>query len=485
MSSTAAYRAHSRDDRRTADPAARVSRFLTSHPSIDYILPLVCLLVCVLWSCRLPVEQAPDEYMRLPIPFYILEHGKLPLGTDLEVRNPWWGTSYAFTPYGASLLSFAFMRIVSFITTSEGMLIVAARLPSALFMAATVLLCEKIGKRVFSSPLSPYCMALFVGLLPQMVFLGSYLNQDAMEVFATALIVYAWLLGAEHAWDIPRCLLLAVALGVCALSYYFAYIYLLASVAVYFATARHAVVSDRLTTGRMWRRALLITLVALAVGGWFFARNYFLYDGDLLGRATSTAMSEKYAIAWLKPSANTSVRDKGMALIDMVISTDDGGWLDHTVKSFIGCFGYMTTWLSPKVYLAYKVVIGVPFLLLPVHLVRGTAYEGRAAIRVALIVCAIVVFGLAAYYSWAVDYQPQGRYVMGALMPLALGVASGMDTVGSGLYVTGRAARGLRMAGLFALALFLVSYVALFGFVAMNWIVPEHLGGILSGGPWR
>lgn len=472
-------------DGREASPAGSLAAFLARHRYVDYVIPFLTLALCLLWSTRLPIDHAPDEYMRLPIPFYIFEHGKLPIGTDPEIRNPWWGTSYAFTPYGASLLSFVFMRLVSLVTMSEEALIVAARFPSALFMAGTTLLCEKIGKRVFDSPLAPYCLALFVGLLPQVVFLGSYLNQDAMEVFATALIIHAWLVGIERRWDVPSCLLLAIGLGVCALSYYFTYIYLLASVAVYFATARRALGANEMTRRQLWGHAVLITVVALAVGGWFFARNYLLYDGDLFGRATSSAMSEQYAVDWLKPSVKSTLRSSGVSPLELVRNVSDGSWLDQTVKSFIGCFGYMTTWLSPKVYLAYRGAIAACAIVAPIHLVRGRRYDGRAAVRCALAVCGLVVFAFAVYYSWASDYQPQGRYLMGALLPLALVVGSGMDAVGSGLYLQEGAGRALRKAGTAALILFAVAYVALFCFVAVHWIVPEHIGGILAGGPWR
>lgn len=465
--------------------AGSLEAFLARHRCVDYVIPLVTLALCLLWSTRLPVDHAPDEYMRLPIPFYVFEHGKLPIGTDPEIRNPWWGTSYAFTPYGASLLSFVFMRLVSLVTMSEEALIVAARFPSALFMAGAVLLCEKIGKKVFDSPLTPYCLALFVGLLPQAVFLGSYLNQDAIEVFATALIVYAWLVGIERRWDVPSCLLLAVGLGVCALSYYFAYIYLLASVAVYFATAHRVVASGEMTKGRLWSHAALITMVALAVGGWFFARNYLLYDGDLFGRATSSALSEQYAIDWLKPSVKTTLRDRGVSPLELVRSISEGSWLDQTIKSFIGCFGYMTTWLSPKVYLAYQGTIVACAVLAPIHLIGGRRYDGCVAIRCALVLCGLVVFAFAVYYSWASDYQPQGRYLMGALIPLAMLVASGMDAVGNGLYLRERLGDALKKTGTATLVLFMVAYVALFGFVAAHWIVPDHFGGILSNGPWR
>ena len=123
-------------------------------------------------------------------------------------------------------------------------------------------------------------------------------------------------------------------------------------------------------------------------------------------------------------------------------------------------------------------------LLSPLHLLRRDGrYEHKGVVRITLLVCAVVVFCFHVYYSWTVDYQPQGRYLMGALIPLALLVASGFDAVGCGFYTKGRAGDSLRKVGETLLLIFLVAYLALFIYVVVRVLIPANcLVGLYSGG---
>ena len=440
---------------------------------VDLLLPAVCLVICLWWASCLPVGQAPDEAMRTPVPLYVLEHGELPLGSAPEIRNEIWGTSYGYTPYGASLLSVVFGWVAQALGAGEEGVLFALRIPSCLFVAAAVLVCEKIGRKVFSSSVAAYSLGLFVGFLPQVVFLGSYLNQDSMTIFSTALVLYLWLVGIERCWDLRSSALLGAALGVCALSYYFAYGYILLSIVVYVASGARMVREGRAATRSLVLHALLVFAVAMAVGGWFFVRNFILYDGDLFGRTASSALAEKYAQSGFKPSEHWTHRYAGTGVLEMA----SGRWLVDTAKSFIGVFGYSSEFLSNKLYLAYGLVLLVCLALSPVYLVRGRAFDRKALVVCSLLVCGLIVVGLDVYYSWAVDYQPQGRYLMGALVPLMLLAAGGVDAAACGLYRSEEAAGTLLRRAAPAVP---VVYALLFAYVLVNYIVPRLTGGLLA-----
>ena len=437
----------------------------------DLVLPAICLAICLWWASCLPVGQAPDEAMRTPIPFYVLDHGSLPLGSDPEIRNEIWGSSYGYTPYGTSLLSILFGWVARLLGAGQEGMIFAFRIPSCLFVAAAVLVCEKIGRRVFSSSVAAYGLALFVGFLPQVTFLGSYLNQDSMTIFATALVLHCWLVGIERRWDLAGSAALGAALGVCALSYYFAYGYILLSVVVYVVSGARMAREGRADPRALALHALLVFAVAMAVGGWFFVRNLIIYDGDLFGRTASSVLAEQYAQPGFKPSEHWTPQIGGTGVIEMVL----GDWLVTTAKSFVGVFAYMNEYLSNKLYVAYGLVLLACLLASPLYLARGERFEGKALVIASLLVCALIVVGLDVYYSWAVDYQPQGRYLMGALVPLMLLAAAGLDALASGLYREG----GRLVTALSRVAPAIpAGYALLFAYVLVNYIVPRLTGGI-------
>ncbi len=45
----------------------------------------------------------------------------------------------------------------------------------------------------------------------------------------------------------------------------------------------------------MFKRGLLITAVVAVLAGWWFVRNYIIYDGDFLARKTMHEYAIKYA----------------------------------------------------------------------------------------------------------------------------------------------------------------------------------------------
>ena len=80
----------------------QIKNILSDRSRIYFIFELAFLagifFFCVHWAHLLPLDAGPDEKMRYDIPMYIYEHGKLPHGGDPSIRNPIWGTSYAFLP---------------------------------------------------------------------------------------------------------------------------------------------------------------------------------------------------------------------------------------------------------------------------------------------------------------------------------------------------------------------------------------------------
>lgn len=225
-------------------------------------------------SIFLKTEHAPDEAMRMLIPQYIVSHHALPNGMEEAVRHPLWGFSYALYPYLTALISSVFMGIASLFTGNAAVLLTAARLTSVLSGTGTLIVVFLIGEELFERRESALLGGIFVSFLPQFVFLSCYVNNDSFAIFTVALIIYFWIRGMKSAFCQKDCIGLGAGCGLCALSYYNAYAYLLCSILLFFALMMHF----KKPAKEIFAKALLIFAIAFLIGGWFFIRNAVIHE---------------------------------------------------------------------------------------------------------------------------------------------------------------------------------------------------------------
>jgi hypothetical protein len=424
--------------------------------SVERVLTVVFIVGCFVlyasWAWVIPFGTAPDESMRYVLVRYLSEHGSIPVGTDPAIRDPIWGTSYAFEPILAPLVA-AFLRsMAGLFTTDARTLLWAARFASVIFGTGTVAICILISRRLFVGVWRWFFVVL-IALLPQFAFLSSYLNSDSLGLFSTALIIYAWLRGLRDGWGTANALLLGVGISVCLLSYFTAYGFVLLSVVVYVADRirrwRHTPVDER----RRYRRETLVQVatigaVVLLLAGWWFVRNAYLYDGDFLGLRTSTEQSTLYALDFAKPGASSAI-GRGWTLWHMLRN----GWILGTAISSIGLFGHMNVPMPAPIYAVYAtiVVAGMLLALVPAIASRlarhrtnaggsevsdrvnarltlpGFTPWGRRLFETVLLLAIPIPVALSMYHSYTQDYQPQGRYTLPMLLPVAYFVAMGFQ----------------------------------------------------------
>lgn len=360
------------------------------------------------------MDAAPDEHMRYDIPKYIFEHEELPNGDEVEIRNYGYGISYGYTPYLSSLVSVVFMKIASLFQVKNVGLIAAARMSSVFFGIATIIVCLQIGKIIFKEEKERYLFAVLIAFFPQFSFLSSYLNNDAISVFATSLILYFWIYGMKNHWNIKSCVGLGIANGISALAYYFGYAFILCSVFIFIVSILKDDSIDKKFHYILFR-GILVLFVALMVGGWFFARNYIIHDGDFLGLKTSTEQSEIYAMDGWKPSNRITYKNQEKSIIEMIFGTK---WLISTFLSYYAVFGNMSVSIPYIFYLIFIV-----FLLLgSVFFIRKWMMgekQNRIFLVTGLLSC-IITFLISVWYSYSSDYQPQGRYIISTLPYLML-----------------------------------------------------------------
>ena len=422
------------------------------HDRIFIVLLMIsAFALYFFWALQTNFADAPDEDMRYQVVKFIYDYGYLPRGDEPEIRDARWGFSYAFYPILPYIIGAWFGRLASIFTQSEFALLMAARTVSILSTCFTVFWTFKIGKLVFKNRSISYALPVAIAFFPQLAFVSTYVNVDAFAVMTTAMIMYFWLLGAKEGWRVRDCVGLSISMGLCALSYYNCYGYILLSIPMFFISI--------FAFGRYGKKhgikmTVLVIVLTLAICGWWFIRNMMLYDGDILARNAMNAAGEKYAMDSLKPSMIISPRASGMSLLGLL---RDGYWLKHTVFSFLGGFSVMTLFLRIWMYKLYAGVVGICGIGFIVSMIRGIkqfrqktfnqsrlqetgcdvkvtkAQSNEKKIRalwyVMIILGALIVGGLTLIYSYTGDYQPQGRYLIPGIVPVMICMCLGAEGI--------------------------------------------------------
>ena len=386
----------------------------------------ICLFFCACFvaASTMDITHAPDEAMRYPIARFIYQNGALPNGMEDSLINQTWGFSYAMYPYLTSIISAFFMKIVSVFASSDTSLLIAARLTSVLSGTGALILCFRIGEQIFDNRSFSLLFSSLICFLPQFIFLCSYQNNDSFAVFCGALIIYFWTRALKTGWSMRSCIGLGIGCGLCALSYYTAYIYLLATLILYFVDRIRKKDSSVDITGK----ALVILVIAFAIAGWFFIRNAMLHNGDILGFRTTTLSAEKYAMDGFHPDEIPNPKHLGWSIPFTFLKTK---WLPTVLVSFVGVFSYMSVFMPLFIYVLYYILLFsgfIGFVTRPL----GKKPASRSSFPPLVLICFIVMIFmnifLFMYNVYTSDYQAQGRYMMPSLLPIMLFVTEGFRT---------------------------------------------------------
>lgn len=389
-------------------------------------------IFCVYWITIIPMCKAPDEVVRIPVSDYIMKYGHLPNAWEEMVRIHNWGFSYALRPILANTISALFMWIASLFSGDLWVQVIAGRLVSAISATVLVYYMFRIARELKWSWPWAWGVAAFTGLIPQVTFLSSYINNDIFSMACCAAVIFAWGKGIKTKWSWKACIRLSITLGVTILSYYNAYPYVLFSIPLFFMTIFHkGMTKEEKKTA--WKKTGLIVLVTFLLAGWWFIRNIVLYDGDMLGSQTREIMGEMYAYDGLKPSQVRRLKRDGVPYLAVIRSNllRDPWWL-ITFRSAYASVGFVELYLDSL--LPYKIMGWIFIIGWVVAFIRWMTVFVQSCIAkfkdheknmelifyFFVVLSAILVFFLAVYYSWADDYQPQGRYVLPALASFML-----------------------------------------------------------------
>ncbi len=415
---------------------------------------------------RQPFGNPPDEFNRYLIPQYIAEHGTLPNGYEESIRIPAYGFSYAFQPILPYMLQGYSMRLAGCFTQDPDILFYTARLVDfafGLIMAVFVLL---LSRKWFRDSRLQWIFSFLTMFMPQSLFLHTYVNTDSCCMMSIAIMLYGLTCCLQDHFRYRSCLVMSAGIILCALSYYNAYGFILSCILLFFA---HFLSSRggriRLDWKPFLKKGLFISALVLLGIGWWFIRSYILYDGDILGLRARSLCGELYGNDDMKADVRITYQSLGHTVPSMLFRSD---FLVLSLNSFICMYGPMVVTTALWIYRFYKLLFLVGILGCVLPLSRfGQPPEGisfpdpagrdtdkplpgghpepmlsgsgrpvgpgteRPALNrffhVNMALCMLIPFILSVIYSYSIDYQPQGRYLMPILIPLCYYCVRGLE----------------------------------------------------------
>ncbi len=383
-------------------------------------------------------SNPPDEHSRILIPEFIAKYGHLPTGLEDEIIIGGYGISYGLTPYLPYVIMGYLMRFVLLFTNSEIAIIYTGRFVNIIFGTIMAAVVYFISKRLFKKKQYAYMFSIAIMFMPQHLFMHSYINTESMCYMGIAVLLYGLISIYQDKVNYKNSFILAIGIVIVASTYYNAYGYLISAFVLflaYFVSKENQKSRIKLDYKNMLKYGLFILVIVLVLAGWWFIRNMIIHDGDLFGMRTQ---NEMYLA--VNPDGRPSYYNKGYSLFEMFSMNPD--YFDKLFKSFFAGYGSAAMFCNDYYYLVYKFFYGIGILFSLIHAVYffyknkiKKEIEYRISIKryffhINMIYCILMPIALHLYYVYAVDYQPQGRYLFSMLIPLIYYIVKGYEWFG-------------------------------------------------------
>lgn len=378
----------------------------------------------LLWAYKIPIGGllgGPDEVMRLLVPQYIYNHNSLPTGYENEVIYGPYYWSYAFYPqFLGPIISALFMDIMGIFRDSSFAITFAARMASVAFAFGTVVVVGLTSSRLFEKyrhrRLYTYLSMALLAFWPQFAFLAGYVNNDIVGIFGVSIIVYACLLGLKDKWNIKNSLILSLGFVVCLLGYTNSYGFVLFGGLFYLVS----IILQKHNVKKIISLSGIIFAIVVVLAGPLFIRNAVIYNGDFLGMSTFKARATQGEKEHGGKSQNKYSEVVGKSSV--YIFTDKQ-YISIQFESFIARFGAMKVAPGKEQLVVYEL-----FLISGLAGIVWIVFDRRREILIKknrtllfyglfILFSTLTTIALSVYYTTAIDYQPQGRYIIYLLIP--------------------------------------------------------------------
>jgi 4-amino-4-deoxy-L-arabinose transferase-like glycosyltransferase len=373
------------------------------------LLLLFTLLNSFLWSRTLPFEQSPDEGAHFEVVEFIVEHGRTAVvGIDLppaSVHYDVHGHPYAYYTYHVQpplpyLLDSLFARFGRTVEQRK----MLARIPGVVLAPLMTLFVVMVTRWITRSSSTAFLAGVLSATWPQLVFIFSYVNNDALTVFLSSAVIVAWYAAARSGWTPRLALLTGAIVGALVLT---------KPTAVVVSLVVFLVVMIASPSATRWKNIALLIGGALTVSGWWFVQAMQRYGLDIFAERLSREYAHSLGAQW-RPGKMFGFGYLGLLFHRTPLVSDS--WIVATLKSAYGLFGSMTVPLPDGIYLLV--------LLLAVVAVAGAIWKFRPETsrpmlyaHLASLFLSLLLIASSLYRSYEYDYQPQGRYLLPAILP--------------------------------------------------------------------
>ena len=393
---------------------------------LELFFTLLLGVYLFIWSIQKGFNYGPDEHTRYNLPLFLYKYGHFPMGDAPEIRDSIWGFSYAFMPtWLEPIIACIFMHIGTFFFgKSHTVMLISARFVSVLAMSLAAYFLLRALDKIVSRP-AKWIAVLVIVSIPQYAFIGSYINQDSVNLCGATIILCAWTSGLTDGWNMKNSILLSIGISVVTLSYYFGYGWILGSIILFFLSF-FLQLGNNNDYNKMRKLALLITLLVFIITMPFLLRNIIVYDGDLLGRAHMQAAQLKYGQDWIQKQNRPTLQMQGYSFFFLFEIRE---WWRNTFITFVGSFGYMQYTVPEWIWKFYGLIFFGGGIAAFGEFIRCSLKneKKRWVFYLFIILELILPVVLSMWYSYTSDYQPQGRYIFALIPALAVILAKGYD----------------------------------------------------------
>lgn len=364
----------------------------------------------------------PDEHSRIKVVYYICNHLKLPTGFEEEIRIPSYGFSYGLYNVFPYIIQGFVMRFAKMLGVYGRGLIFAARFVNVLLGTVMCFVVWKIGALLFEKDLHAIMFSFAVMYLPESMFLHTYVNTDSAAMLSTAIIIYALLAAYKEDFNIMNSIILSLGISLCALSYYNAYGAILAAIIVFFLFyIKKNEDKYYYDYKNMLKFGFFIAGLVILMSAWWFIRAYFVLDGDFLGLQTRYLLQEQYGVV-LPPT----LKAQGKSLMDLFRMPK---YFKFEIDSFIMTFGSMSVFAADILYYLYIGLFCVGFAAFIFFFFYNKEIKKanirKVSLYFGLFLILIIPFILSVRYSYTIEYQPQGRYLLPSLIAFMIFMIKG------------------------------------------------------------
>ncbi len=418
-------------------PSLRV-RALDAEAFLVAAVIVASTLVALLWATVHPysggTDPPPDETAQFGVARFIAEHDRFPV-FDKEPDFPRTFcyseagpcyTTYATRPGSSSVISAAFMKLQHAVTgTPYTNMYIAARLTSVLSIPIYVFFLWMTIQLLLSERLVRITALMLGSFIPQVTFIGSFVTDHAFSLAAGAAVTYLSLRLLRDGFRGRMGIYCGVALG-----------FLAQGTGIYYPIFGLFGAAWAISAFRAWREertlrsvvsfSLVTAVLATAIGSWWLVRNFLLY-GDPLGLEPL-----RQAFNALAPLRQTPA-EQGVTFTSLL---DDPLWRRMSFRSFWATFGWVSIMVNHRIYLLIEAMLVAAAAGLVIALHQALSDYGRkvwqwwrswAWLLLALLVPSAILFS--AWTSVYNDYQPQGRYLYSALIPVVLLTSHGLHSL--------------------------------------------------------